>query len=242
MEIKDVLTALDCLHKMIPFMKGISLHPDIEAYPKELEEKLGIVFQQADELVNPQEKELIFQFKELYSFNDSLLGKMQEELRLYNDKKYSPDGLTNWEELRFAFFNAVNSSMFNFSYNLQSYPWGSYLIYENLGVSNALFSPKENWPEKLDAIHVCLRTLLLEESGTVEDLSKTYGIRKHGLNTLAEYYGFSLSSLQNKNKEANEIIRTPPRDRSTKKVAQLNIVKNWLERDNYSKAANLVIM
>lgn len=167
---------------------------------------------------------------------------MQEELRLYNDKKNSPDGLTEWEKLRFTFFNAVNSPMFYFSYNLQSYPWGSYLIYENLGVTNALFSPKENWPKKVIAIHVCLRTLLLEESGTVEDLSKTYGNRKHGLNALAEYYGPSLSSLQNKNLEALEIIRTPPRERSTRRVDQLKIVKDWLERDNYSKAANLIIL
>lgn len=63
MEIKDVITALDCLHKMIPFMKGISQHPDIETYPKELEEKLGIVFRQTDELVDPNEKELIFSSK-----------------------------------------------------------------------------------------------------------------------------------------------------------------------------------
>ena len=170
MEIKDIITALDCLHKMVPFIKGISLHPPIDSYPKELEEKLDVVFKQADELVTPQEKELIFQFKELYTFNDRLLQRMQEELRLFNEKKHSPNGLTEWEKLRFAFFNAVNSPMFNFSYYLQSNPWGSYFYDEHLAVKSPLFSPKENWPEELLTIHVSFRTLLLEHSGIVEDL------------------------------------------------------------------------
>ena len=70
----------------------------------------------------------------------------------------------------------------------------------------------------------------------------TYGIRKNGLKALAEYYPFSLSSLQNKDKEATEIIKTPPRERSKNRGDQLKIVKDWLERDNFSKAANLIIL
>ena len=130
--------------------------------------------------------------------------------------------------------------MFNFSYNLQSYPWGSYLIYENLGVRNALFSPKEKWPEKLDAFHICVRIIVLEQQQLIEPLKNIYGSINEGYAAVAEYYELKPKTIENNYGQAYQQLKISPGERSSQRNTQLNTVKSWLERDGYFKVAKTI--
>lgn len=240
MDIKNILSAKESINKMVPFIKGTSNPPDRSKYVEELSKKLKAVSGGASELVNPAAKELIFQFKDLHSQVISLYDKLTVENRRYINKRESPDGLSNWEKLRHDFFNAVFNSLFYFIEDVKATPWGSFIQYEHMSSPGPLFSSKEHWPDNLQGIHVCLRTLLLEKNDLVEPLMKMYGSQKEAQTALADYYGLGFKTIENNFTNAHDLLRTPPNELSSNRKKQLLEVKSWLEKEGYLEVAKAI--
>lgn len=225
---------------MMPFIKGISNPPDRNEYVDELRMKLKAVSDGANELVNPAAKELIFQFKDLHSLVISLYDRLTEENRRYINKRESPDGLSNWENLRHDFFNAVFSPLFYFIEDVKATPWGSFIQYEHMSSPGPLFSSKEHWPDNLQGIHVCSRTVILDRNRVIEPLMKMYGTMKEAQTALADYYGLGFKTIENNFTNAHNLLRSSPNELSSNRKKQLLEVKSWLEKEGYLEVAKSV--
>ena len=240
METKNITSAKEAIHKMMPFVKGLSKAPDTTKYVEEISKKLKTVSEGANELVNPAAKELIFQFKDLHGLISKIKEKLEEELRHYNDKKDNPNGLNDWEKQRYDFFNAAYNPLFYFIENIKATPWGSFIKYEHLSSSSLLFSPKEYWPENLQGIHICLRTLLLQKNDVVEPLLTMYSSIEEAHETLAEYYGLAKKTIEGNFTAAHELLKSSPNDLSSQRHKQLMQVKSWLEREGYFEVGKTI--
>lgn len=240
MEIKNIISAKEAIHKMMPFIRGLSKPPVITEYVEELSKNLEAVSDSANELVNPAAKDLIFQFKDLHGLISSINGKLIEENGRYINKRESPEGLSDWERLRHDFFDAILNPLLKFIEDVKATPWGSFIKYEHLSSPSPLFSSKELWPENLQGIHVCLRTILLERSDIVEPLMKMYGTQKEAQNALADYYGLGFKTIENNFTNAYDLLKASPNDLSSNRKKQLLEVKAWLEKEGYTEESKSI--
>lgn len=244
MNIEDIISAKQCIQKVIPFFKGTTRkRPDIESYPVELKEKLDHVIRGMQEPVDPGEHDLIFHFDDLSTLITTFYKKIVEEISpLHEVRSGWTNNLSELQIYRYDLFDKLTTPFFHYTDTLERSYWGFYLKHRDFDDHGIFLSPKKYWPlKKMDAIHICLRTVLLEQNLEEVSLVKDHESLKDALKPLAVFYDLNVKSLQNKYEEAEDILKSSLNS-SGRRSKQLAVVKEWLIRENYIEIANSIIL